>query len=271
MIGAAVKAEILKIFTTRLWWGLLIADVLIGGLLSFAFAFQLGQPGGTGDATTDALFVHPSAGAAQAIYSAGFIVTLAELFPLALGIILITAEFRHKTWTSTVLSTPLRWPISVAKVVAICVVGFVYAVAYDIAAVIGGGITMTVWRDSGLYLGSAEVWQTLGLIVLAFIVWTLLGFGFGLLLRNQVVAVFIGVGLAFIGNILFGILFSLLHWDWAPKYLPSSLTSSMLNPTVASDPSQHTFAWGTAAVVLTIYGLVLSGAGAILNQRKDVL
>ncbi len=270
MIGGAIKSEILKIFTTRLWWGLLIADVLIGGLLSFAFAFQLGQ-GQTGDATTDAMFESGGAGAVQAIYSAGFIVTLAELFPLALGIILITSEFRHKTWTATVLSTPKRWPISVAKVVAICVIGFVYAVIYDIAAVVGGGITMTVWRDHSLYLGNADVWQTLGLIVLAFIVWTLLGFGFGMLLRNQIVAVFIGVGLAFIGNAIFGILFGLLNWDWAPKYLPSSLTSSMLNPTVSADPSQHTFAWGTAAVVLTIYGLVLSGAGALLNQRKDVL
>ncbi|TWP36473.1 hypothetical protein [Leekyejoonella antrihumi] len=270
MIASAIKAEILKIFTTRLWWGLLIGDVLIGGLLSFAFAFQLGQTDSS-DSPTAAIMSHPNVAAAQAIYSAGFTVTLAELFPLALGVILITAEFRHKTWTSTVLSTPLRWPISVAKAIAICVVGFVYAVVYDVAAVVGGGITMSVWRHSGLYLGSAEVWQTLGLIVLAFIIWTLLGFGFGLLLRNQIVAVFVGIGLAFIGNILFSIIFSLLHWDWAPKFLPSNLTSSMLNPTFASDPANHTFAWGWAAVVLTIYGLVLAGAGAVLNQRKDVL
>lgn len=269
MTVAAIKSEIVKIFSTRMWWGLLIADVLIGGLLSFAFAFQLGQT--SGDAAQDALMSHPSAAAAQEIYSAGFIVTLAELFPLALGVILITAEFRHKTWTSTVLSTPTRWPISVAKVAAICVVGFIYGVVYDIAAVVGGGITMTVWRDSGLFLGSGEVWQSLGLIVLAFIVWTLLGFGFGLLLRNQIVAVFIAIGLAFIGNILFGIVFTLAHWDWAPKYLPSSLTSAMLNPSISADPSNHLFAWGTAALVLTGYGVLLSVAGSLLNQRRDVL
>lgn len=268
-MGAAIKSEIRKIFTTRLWWGLLIADVLLGGLISFAWAFQIGTDGGSTDDNPSALILaSANPDAAASVYSAGFITSIAQLFPLALGVILITSEFRHKTWTSTVLSQPKRWPITVSKIVSIGVVGIVYGVVYDIAAVLGGGITLLGFRDSGLFLTSSQVLQTLGLMLLVFIAWTLLGFGFGMLIRNQIAAVFAAIGLAFIGNILFNVLFDLAHWDWAPKFLPGNLTTSILNPKFVGD---QYFSWWMSAIVLVAYGLVLALAGSAINQRKDVL
>lgn len=268
-MGAAIKSEIRKIFTTRLWWGLLIGDVLLGALISFGWAFQIGtDTASQSDDPTLKLYATANADSVASVYSAGFITTIAQLFPLALGVILITSEFRHKTWTSTVLAQPRRWTITVSKIVSIVVVGIVYGVVYDIAAVIGGAITLKGFRSSGLFLSSGQVLQTLALMLLVFVVWTLLGFGFGMLIRNQIAAVFIAIGLAFVGNILFNLLFSLAHWDWAPKYLPGNLTSSILNPKFGTGDF---FSWWVGALVLAAYGLVLAIFGSGLNQRKDVL
>ncbi|MBO1755840.1 ABC transporter permease subunit [Allobranchiibius sp. CTAmp26] len=270
-MGGAIKAEIRKIFTTRLWWGLLIGDVLLGALISFAWAFQIGTDSAKQSSDPQQhLFATANSASISSVYSAGFVTTIAQLFPLALGVILITSEFRHKTWTSTVLAQPKRWPITVSKIVSIIVVGIVYGVVYDIASVIGGAITLKSFRNSGLLLGNSDVQQTLALMLLIFVVWTLLGFGFGMLIRNQIAAVFIAIGLAFIGNILFNVLFTtLLHWKWAPKYLPGDLTSSILNPNFPG--GTDTFSWWAGALVLTAYGLVLAVVGSAINQRKDVL
>ncbi|NYJ75442.1 ABC transporter permease [Allobranchiibius huperziae] len=268
-MGGAIKAEVRKIFTTRLWWGLLIGDVVLGALISFAWAFQIGSDSAkqSSDRQTH-LLATANPDSIASVYSAGFIASIAQLFPLALGVILITSEFRHKTWTATVLAQPKRWPITVSKIVSIVVVGIVYGVVYDIASVIGGAITLKSFRSSGLFLTSSQVLQTLALMLLIFTVWTLLGFGFGMLIRNQIAAVFIAVGLAFIGNILFNVLFRLVHWHWAPKFLPGDLTSSILNPGFSDSNS---FNWWAGALVLTAYGLVLALVGSGINQRKDVL
>ena len=270
-MGGAIKAEVRKIFTTRLWWGLLIGDVILGALVSFAWAFQVGAESAKQSSDPQQhLFATANSTSISSVYSAGFVTTIAQLFPLALGVILITSEFRHKTWTSTVLAQPKRWPITVSKVVSILVVGIVYGVVYDIASVIGGAITLKGFRSYDLLLGDSQVQQTLALMLLVFVVWTLLGFGFGMLIRNQIAAVFIAIGLAFVGNILFNVLFRLVHWNWAPKYLPGDLTSSILNPNFPGG-STDTFSWWAGALILAAYGLVLAVVGSAINQRKDVL
>lgn len=269
-MGGAIKSEIRKVFTTRLWWGMLIGLVIIGGGLSAIYAAQVGTMGsGQGG---DAILDRPSARAAQLVYSAGFAtLSLAALFPLALGVILITSEFRHKTWTSTVLATPKRWPITIAKVAAIVAVGFVYALVYIVASVAGGGLVLSLAKNSGLYLTDGNVLQTLALLLLAFIIWMLLGFGFGLLVRNQIAAVFIAVGLAFIGNIVFQIIFELLKWHSAAKFLPANLTDGMLNPDLHSIAPDRVFSWWVCALIFTGYGVLITVVGSVLNQRKDVL
>jgi ABC-2 type transport system permease protein len=270
-MGGAIKAEVRKIFTTRLWWGLLIGVVVLGALLSAALAAILGDGqaaggGGQGGNPTPLTGV----AAAQAIYSAGFGFTLAQLFPLALGVLVITSEFRHKTFSATVLATPKRWKIPIAKVAAIIVVGIVYAVVYNIGAIIGGGLVLKLAKNSSLYLDSGAVWQTLALCALAFVVWTLLGFGFGMLLRNQLAAVFVSLGVTFFGTLVLGGIFLWRGWDWAHKFLASNATTSMLNPSAGGDAAAQSFSWWGSALLLIGYAAVLTAAGAFLTSRRDV-
>lgn len=264
----ALKSEILKIFTTKLWWGLLIGAIIVAGGISALFAAQIGTDS-MRNSGSELSQISPLA--AQSVYSAGFQATLLQLFPLALGVLIVTAEFRHKTWTATVLATPKRWQISVAKLGAAVVVGVVYGLVCDISAVLGGGLVMKLAKKGSFYLDSGDVWQTLALMLLVFVIWVLLGMGFGLLLRNQIAAVFVAIGVAFVGDIIFNVIFRLLHWEGATAYLPSSLTSAALNPHLADVSGQHYLSWWAAAIVLTAYGLGLAVIGSIINQRKDVL
>lgn len=264
----AFRSEVRKVFTTKLWWGLLLGAVIVAAGVSALYAAQIGADF-TRRANTGLDVVSPTA--AQSVYSGGFQANLLQLFPLALGVLMVTGEFRHKTWTSTVLATPRRWQISVAKIGAAVVIGIVYGIVCDIGAVLGGGLVMTLVKKGSFYLGSGDVWQTLALMWLVFVIWVLLGMGFGLLLRNQIAAVFLAIGLAFIGDILFTVIFQLLKWGSASAFLPSSLTRSTLNPQLATFPDQHYLSWWASAIVLTAYGLGLAVVGSIINQRKDVL
>lgn len=274
MVGA-IKSEIRKVFTTRLWWGLLIGVLIVDAGLSALFAFLVGNDFGGGGNPGDNPFLHPTVGTAQLVYSAGFAYYLTPLFPLTLGVLLITSEFRHKTITATFLSTPVRWKVVVAKIVAVLVIGAVYAVVHDLAVVGGGGGVLSL-RGQPTFLGEGPVWQTLGISLLCFMCWVLLGFGFGMLIQNQIATILIAVGIAFLAQIILGIVFGVLHWDAAAKWLPANLSLGML---VSNDPLAGTsqagggdqyFTWWVAALILTAYGLVLAGIGSWLASRRDI-
>lgn len=271
MVGA-IRSEIRKIFTTRLWWGLGLGMFVLSALISLGFGALVGvEPeggGGEGDTISAS-----SPGAAQFVYSAGFLAaSIAALFPLSLGILLITQEFRHKTFTATVLSTPQRWKVLVSKVVAILAISAVYAVIYDIAAVLGGASILSI-KGYDTFLGNSEVQKTLLVMLLAFIVWTLLGFGFGMLVRNQIAAVLVGVGATFLLQLVLNIMFGILGWETASKFVPGNLTAGML---ITSDPTGGTggdspyFSWWVCALILTGYAAVLSVVGSILTARRDI-
>ncbi len=270
-MGGAIKSEVRKIFTTRLWWGLLVALVLVSGGLSALFASLVGTKVAGNDAS-DNPFLHMTLGTAQLIYSAGFVYNLTPLLPLALGVILITQEFRHQTISSTFLATPRRPQVLVSKSVAIVVIGIVYGVVHVVASAGFGALVLGIKGES-TYFGHGDVWRTFAISVLLFVLWALLGFGFGMLVRNQVAAVFISLGVAFIAHIALSIVFGALNWDTPPKFLPDNLSVGMLvtsDPTGGAGGPSPYFDWQVNAVILLGYAVVLSVIGSMLLSRRDI-
>lgn len=275
----AIRSEIRKVFTTRLWWGLAIGMAVLAALIAMGFAALVGsQDVGGGPEGAGNPFAVMSIGTAQLVYNAGLIQSMTTLFPLALGVLLITSEYRHKTISATFLSTPNRWTVLLSKMVAVGAIGTVYAVVHAAASLAGAVPILTLVKDVPTFLGEGEVWKSLGIGVIAFVVWTLFGFGFGMLVRNQIAAVFIAVGVAFVAQIALNIIFSIKEWWSAMKWIPGNLTSNMLitsDPTAgqAVDPAmaaQSFSHWWQAALVLAAYAAVLALVGTYLTTRRDI-
>lgn len=267
-MGGAIKSEIRKVFTTRMWWGMAGGMALLAFLLSMGLAALVGQEGGFAK----------NANAAQLIYSAGLFGgfgSLTALFPLALGVLLITNEFRHKTVSATYLSTPRRSTVAIAKFVSVVIVGLVYGVIHVVASVAGGALILGPVKGSSLFLGNSDVLTTFGMSIIAVIVWTMIGFGFGMLVRNQIAAVLIGVGFAFLGQIILNIIFAIVGWETPAKFIPGNLTTGML---VTGDPSESPgtdqsnpyFGPWSSVGLLVLYTVVIAGVGSWLTARRDI-
>ncbi|CCH78715.1 putative ABC transport system membrane protein [Nostocoides japonicum T1-X7] len=272
-MGGAVRSELRKVFTTRLWWGLLLGVVFLDGLISFGFSFLVGADLG-GDNPSASPFLHPNAGTIQLVFSAGFVYYLTPLIPLTLGVLLITSEFRHKTISATYLAVPVRPVVVAAKLVAVVVTGAMYALVHDLAVVAAGGGVLTL-RGQPTFLDSGDVWQTLGVSLLTFVCWALLGFGFGMLIQNQIAAILVGIGVGFLAQIILGIVFGLLSWDGVSRWLPGNLSVGMLvtqDPTNGAQASSGDpyFSWWVSALLLTAYGLALSIIGSWIASRRDI-
>ncbi len=278
MIGA-IRSEIRKVFSTRLWWGLGLGMAVLAALVAMGFAALLGsdQAGGDNGGQGNP-FSKMSVGTAQIIYNAGIVQFLTLLFPLALGVILITSEYRHKTITATFLSSPNRWVVLFSKMVAVAVIGAVYAVVHAAASLAGAVPIITLVKGQSTMLGEPQVWASLGTGIIAFTVWTLFGFGVGMLIHNQVAATLIAVGATLVVQIALNIVFQIKEWYSALKWIPGNLTTNMLvtsNPVEGQsvDPAaaaQYFDHWWQAAIVLVAYAVVLAVVGAFLTTRQDV-
>jgi ABC-2 type transport system permease protein len=108
-------------------------------------------------------------------------------FILLMGVIGITGEWRHRTIASSVLAAPDRVRLLASK-----------TIAYAIAGIVVSLVVTTSIMLAGTLIVSGRGGTTLGLSVLADVLWRnlavaallgALGVGVGTLLRNQIVAV----------------------------------------------------------------------------------
>ena len=131
--------------------------------------------GGSGMPAMDAAMLPPL------IYSLASAV--GYIFPLLIGTLLVTGEFRHKTLTPTFLATPRRGIALTGKVAAGVVMGALYGALALIATVgPGAGALAAFGLDTGL--GASDTWALLGRVLLSFAVWVLVGIGVGTLVRG---------------------------------------------------------------------------------------
>ena len=263
-MGAAVRSEFLKFVTTRMWWGMAIAVFLAAAAFAALFGFMFtssASQGAPGAPTGDALQV------ANSVYTAGL--SLGYLLLLTIGIMQVGSEYRHKTITSTFLATPRRARAMLAKVVALLGIGALYGVVSLLGSVSVGAVVLTA-RGHDAFPG-AEVARTLALSLLVLGLWALIGLGVGILIPNQVAALLIGVGVAWIVEPLVG--FGISFWQWGREHLvqffPSQATNAIVNG-VQQGPDEVRLEWWAAALVLAAYAAVLSGIGIWRTTRQDI-
>jgi len=261
-MGPAIKSEFRKFFTTRMWWGMAIPVFGISALGAGLFA-ALTSPAGNTDIglppTSDFQF-------ANSIYTSG--IQFGYLFTLCIGVLMIGSEYRHKTITVTLLSTPKRVKVMLAKVVAMLGIGGLYGVLFLIASVGVGGTVLAV-RDFAAFPEPAQLTRSLLLLLLALGLWGLIGLGAGILIPNQIAALLIMVGFAFIVEPIAGALLSFTSWgSGVAQYFPSMATSAMLSTVPVEGTSL--LSWWAGVLVLMTYAAVMAGIGSLLTIRRDI-
>jgi ABC-type transport system involved in multi-copper enzyme maturation permease subunit len=263
--GAVVRSELLKIRTTRLWWGLLILGVLVVLVFSALIAALSGDAAG-GEAANGPAPDDPAA--LRSIYGVAF--TTGYVLPLVLGIIGMSGEYRHQTITPSLLAVPRRGRLVLAKFVAYFLAGLGYGAAFVVAALVGGGLALTL-RGYSLGLGGEGVLRTLALAVLGCGVWAVFGLGLGTLIRNQIAAIIVALASQLLVEPLLSFGLNAVSWGGdVAKFLPSSASAAVVAGAQTQGVEIDQLPWWGGALVLVAYGAVFGAVGVALTRRHDV-
>ncbi|MDQ3886411.1 MAG: ABC transporter permease [Actinomycetota bacterium] len=267
-LARLVRAEYRKIFSTKLWWGLLIPVVLTALLFNLAgsgFANLVAdQPG-----EAELPFVPVTLGLTM-----GFTATFAAIF----GALAVSSEHRHRTITTTLLTGSSRQAVFGAKLVAHSSIGLLYALATVLFGALGAGIGGGGLSDPGTFFTVASHG------CLAVLLWTMLGIGVGSLIGNQVAAVLTLVLYSLIVEPLIGTLLTAAKIQAVTDYLPDGATSALTTDLAIRQfaggavPAElgaglSTFAsvpWWVGGLLLTGYTMLLVGLGAVAGVRRDI-
>ncbi|MFN8195202.1 MAG: hypothetical protein U0R80_13080 [Nocardioidaceae bacterium] len=265
-LGRAIRAELLKFFTTRLWWGMAIGVFLCAAALSVVFAILYTLDAVTSPENGAAIPITPTQ-LANTVYTAGL--SLSYLLLLTIGVIQVGAEYRHKTITGTFLATPHRARVMVAKVVSLLLIGGAYGVLSLVGSVVFGAVALQIRGEDPF--PSVQILRTLALSLLVLGLWALIGLGVGILIPNQIASLLIGVGVAWIGLPI--ITFAMSFWDFGREHLvpffPNQATSAVID-IVQSSANEVRLDWWGGAIVLALWAAIPAGVGILRTVRQDV-
>jgi ABC-2 type transport system permease protein len=257
----AIRAELLKIRTTRLAAAMLALAAGLNGLVAVITAARAGS-GGSG-LTVPAL--DTTAGLRTVLTSGGFGLILAAVF----GAIVASGEFRHKTATDTYLDEPNRLRVLTAKAAAAAAGGLVLGLA-GTAVTTGTGLAFATARGDSLALSAATITRFAAGVIVASGLLAAIGAGVGSLIRNQIGAIIAILIWGFgIEQILGGLSRP------AAAYLPYTAAATLAGatggegmPQVPSGLSPLPF--GAVAALLAGTGILIAAVAAITTVQQDI-
>ena len=272
-LANATRSELTKQFTTSMWWILGIVLFAYVGVTAAGLAGTFGALAGgalPGGASGGAAL--PAASLPPVVYSIA--TSVGYVFPLLIGTLLVTGEFRHKTLTPTFLAIPRRGVALVGKVAAGAVMGVLYAVLAIVAAV-GPGAALLAAFGVDAQLGRGDTWALIGRMAIAFVLWVFVGIGVGTLVRNQIAAV-VGV-LAFtqfvepilrtVGAFVDGV-------SDVTRLLPGAASDTLVGESIYASLGGQSGAaslpWWVGGLLLLGYAAVFLVAGWLTSWRRDV-
>jgi ABC-2 type transport system permease protein len=241
---ALVRTELLKLYWTRATWGFFAAAVILTVVRVEMVLSNVGK--------VDA----PAPGSRELTLAVLGASGVGVLVIVLLGVVIVTREFHHATWTSTLLETPNRPRVLVAKFITAALVGAIGA-AFLLAVVAALGLASGNVR---LFVDTRQVQLVAGGLV-ATAWWAWLGAAIGTVIRSQTIALLIPPAwMLVIESLLpsYG-LDAVLPWT------PNGLTAALSGADFAGALPE----WA-AALTLLGYGLVLSVAGVGRAVRTDV-
>ena len=269
-IVRATRAELAKVFTVRLWWILAVVMLLYVGALSGILAGVFGGLDLTGaqgappvDLSQLYLIIYSTASA------------VGYVFPVLLGALSATSEFRHQTLTPTFLANPRRAQVLVAKAVSMALIGALFGVVALVGSIGAGAIVLSaVGKDAGF--GDSDTWVLVGRVVLAMALWAVIGVALGTLVPNQVAALVIVLAFTqFVEPILRSVS---AIWEWTAKvgqFLPGSASDALVGWSVFTSfgmggATVEPLEWWQGGLVLLGIALVVALIGYLTAWRRDI-
>lgn len=263
-LARAVAAEFAKMFSTRMWWLLLI---ILVGYVGIAAA-------GIGLALTltpeDAGMQLAGLDLAPIVYSmataSGFV------FPLIIGAMSVTSEVRHRTLSTTFLATPHRWMVLVAKLTVAAVIGALYGIGAVLATVgLGALVLNATGGDTGL--DGSDTWALIARMVLAMAIWGLVGVGIGVLVPSQVGSIVAILAFTqFVEPIVRTAAAFVEPLGDVARFLPGAASDALVGASFYSaiGGGSEPLEWWQGGLVLAGYAVVFVVAGAATFWRRDV-
>lgn len=272
----SLRTELRKISTTRTWWlnALIMAAYMLIMAIIMAAVFSLSAraaeevspaplPGGAGSMLLD-----PYA-AASSVYTLA--VALGYIFPAVLGAMVVTTEFRHGTITPTLLTQPQRSVVLGSKFVAVLPFAVVVALAGVTGTVLGGAATLALLGEP-TFLTDGAMMRTIALSVLALVLWSLVGVGFGAVLTNQVAAIVVLlVFTQFVEPLLRLLLAQFSATETLSKFLPGAAGEAIAGSSLYSSSGLAALLepW-QGALVLLGYAVLLIVIGRLTTFGRDI-
>ncbi len=263
-MSALIQAELLKLRTVRTTVWLLVLTAALTALAVAGGIIQI-------------VLTHPAfaPGSNQALRSVlGRVGTGGgHLIMLCLGILSLGGEFRHGTITSTLLAVPRRRRLVMAKLAAITLTGLVFA-AVALALAIAIAVPWLAGTGHHPRLGDGEFWLQLLGNFLVLVLYGMIGFGVGVLIRNQIVAIVLAIVWVYVLEPI--LVFVTAQWvkPVAP-YLPSSAAAALERVFIPPGQPNPDFVphylpmWGGGLVLLG-YALLFTAAGSAFVAGRDV-
>src|SRR4051812_11272422 len=184
-----VRAELLKVRSTRLWIGMAIGAVALTGVSTILFLALANS------ANAQANGVHPIV-TTQDLRTLVFQASGTLAFVLVLAATMATAEFRYGTASGTYLAVPSRMRVISAKSIAAAIVGLLYGVAAAAMTVLIAVIWLTA--DGRSIPVGGSVIGAIGQEGLRCAYGAALAVGVGAALRSQLVSILGLLGWLFI-------------------------------------------------------------------------
>lgn len=263
----AVHVELRKTRTTRMWWILLLVMVGYVGLIAAFIAFSFSaMPEQAGTAQTPSL---DDRTIVMAVYTLGL--PIGYVFPVVLGVLAITAEYRYQTITPTFLGEPRRAVVLGGKLIVALAIGLLFGVL-ALASSVGGGAPVLALTGNDTMLGDTAIWSSLAKACLAMALWAGIGVGLGALLRNQVAAIVVILAFSQLVEPLARL--GLNAWSvtrGVAQYLPGAAADAMAGVSLYTIGSPvRLLEWWQGGLVLAGYTVLFGLVGAWATLRRDV-
>lgn len=239
---ALLSTEALKLRTLRTTWIVAALAVAVSAIIGFA-AVRM-----TIDADEPLRLAGLAGTPAQATW---FLAVVAAVLASA-------GEFQHRTIRTTLLASPRRGRVLVAKSAVAGAYGGLLVLLGTAAAVAAGLITAAVSGASST--GAGVSWEHIAGTVAVGTVFAVLATGLGVLTRSAAIAIGAVLLWRFVGE---GILPAVFHNDGLTRWTPNGTAGALIGL------GHHPLAPWAAALLLSGYTVAISAVAGVLFLHRD--